>query len=89
MDDDGRFVVEVDNEVLGAPADAEDGASRDPREDVFGPVVNLAARIVKLAAPGEVAAPMSVARRARIKAEPLGQHRLKGFDGDIELGRLT
>jgi hypothetical protein len=38
VDDDGGVVVEVDNEVLGAPADTADSASRDPREDIFTPV---------------------------------------------------
>jgi hypothetical protein len=39
VDDDGSLVVEVDNEVLGAPAHAADNASRDPGEDVFDSVV--------------------------------------------------
>ena len=38
VDDDGGVIVEVDNEVLGAPADTADGASCDPRQDVFDPV---------------------------------------------------
>jgi hypothetical protein len=38
VDDDGGLVVEVDNEVLGAPADTENGASRDSSEDVLDPV---------------------------------------------------
>lgn len=56
--------------------------------DVFGPVVNLAARAVKLAAAGEVLAPGAVATAAGIAAEPLGRHQLKGFDDDVELCRL-
>ena len=56
--------------------------------DVFGPVVNLAARAVKVAAAGEVVAPLAVATAAGIAAEPLGQHQLKGFEEDIELCRL-
>jgi class 3 adenylate cyclase len=56
--------------------------------DVFGPVVNLAARAVKLAASGEVVAPVAVAAAAGVKAEPLGQHKLKGFAQDVELCRL-
>jgi class 3 adenylate cyclase len=56
--------------------------------DVFGPVVNLAARIVKVAGAGEVVAPMSVAAAAGIEAELLGGHRLDGFDADVELGPL-
>ncbi len=57
--------------------------------DVFGPVVNLAARAVTIAAASEVVAPTTLAATAGIRAEPLGQHRLKGFDEDVELCRLT
>jgi class 3 adenylate cyclase len=56
--------------------------------DVFGPVVNLAARVVKVAEPGEVVAPAALAAAAGIRAEPLGEHQLKGFDDDVELCRL-
>jgi class 3 adenylate cyclase len=56
--------------------------------DVFGPVVNLAARAVKVAAAGEVVAPKAVAATAGIRAEALGQHQLKGFEDDVELCRL-
>lgn len=57
--------------------------------DVFGPVVNLAARAVKVAAAGEVVAPVALATAAGIEAEPLGRRPLKGFDYDVELCRLT
>ena len=57
--------------------------------DVFGPVVNLAARAVKAAPAGEVVAPATVAAAAGIRAEPLGQHQLKGFDDEVELCRLV
>jgi len=56
--------------------------------DVFGPVVNLAARAVQAAPAGEVVAPATVAAAAGIRAEPLGQHQLKGFDDEVELCRL-
>ncbi len=56
--------------------------------DVFGPVVNLAARAVDLAAAGEVVAPLALAAAAGIDADPLGRHQLKGFDDDVELCRL-
>jgi adenylate cyclase len=56
--------------------------------DVFGPVVNLAARDVKIAAAGEVVPPKALAAAAGIEAEPLGRHQLKGFDDDAELCRL-
>ena len=57
--------------------------------DVFGPVVNLAARAVKVAPPGEVVAPKALAEEAGIAAEPLGQRALKGFDVEVELCRLV
>ena len=56
--------------------------------DVFGPVVNLAARAVKVAAAGEVVAPVAVAVAAGIRAQMMGRHQLKGFDDDLELCRL-
>lgn len=56
--------------------------------DVFGPVVNLAARAVKVAGAGEVVAPAAVASAAGIEAEPLGRHQLRGFDDDVDLCRL-
>lgn len=56
--------------------------------DVFGPVVNLAARAVRVAAAGEVVAPKAVAVAAGIHAEALGRQRPKGFDDDVELCRL-
>jgi adenylate cyclase len=57
--------------------------------DVFGPVVNLAARAVQAAAPGDVVAPSAVADAAGVAAEPHGRHSLKGFDDDVELCRLV
>ena len=57
--------------------------------DVFGPVVNLAARAVKVAPPGGIVAPPAVAAAAGVAAEPLGDHALKGFDDEVELCRLA
>ncbi len=56
--------------------------------DVFGPVVNLAARAVKVARPGEIVATADVADAAGFRYEPRGRHRLKGITGDVELRRL-
>jgi class 3 adenylate cyclase len=56
--------------------------------DVFGPVVNLAARAVKVAEAGEVVASAVAAAAAGIGAEPLERYELKGFDDDVELCRL-
>ena len=56
--------------------------------DVFGPVVNLAARAVKVAGPGEVIAPLDVAAAGGLTGVPLGPHALKGFDAGVELVRV-
>jgi adenylate cyclase len=56
--------------------------------DVFGPVVNLAARAVDLAQRSEVVVPAAVAHAAGMTSKPLGGRRLKGFEHEIELCRL-
>jgi adenylate cyclase len=64
--------------------------------DVFGPVVALAARAVKVAGPGEIVASVDVAAAvggdagvtANVTAQPLAPQALKGFAGDVELFRL-
>ena len=56
--------------------------------DVFGPVVNLAARAVETAGPGDVVAPIAFARAAGMKAGSSGAQQLKGLDTPIELSRL-
>jgi adenylate cyclase len=56
--------------------------------DVFGPVVSLAARAVKVAEAGEVVTSRAVAEAAGIGAAPLDRRDLKGFDGDLVLCRL-
>jgi adenylate cyclase len=68
--------------VAGGPVLMRDG-------DVFGPVVNLAARVVKVAAPGEVVAPAALAAAAGVDSQPLGPWALKGFEGEVELCRLS
>lgn len=57
--------------------------------DYFGPVVNLAARVVKFADPSRVLASTDV-RRATSDYDftPIGAQRLKGFDEPVELFRL-
>jgi class 3 adenylate cyclase len=56
--------------------------------DVFGPVVNLAARAVKVAGPSELVAPPEIAAAAGLETEPLGAQSLKGFDEGVELCRV-
>jgi adenylate cyclase len=56
--------------------------------DYYGPVVNTAARAVKLAPPGAVWATDEVRRRAAgapLAFEPLGEHVLRGFDRPVAL----
>ena len=57
--------------------------------DVFGPVVNLAARAVKVAAPGEIVASLDIASAAGRSSEPLGKQVLKGFGDQVELFRVV
>jgi adenylate cyclase len=57
--------------------------------DVFGPVVNLAARAVKVADAGEVVTSAAVAAASNVASKPIGGHSLKGFDDEVELSRLT
>jgi adenylate cyclase len=56
--------------------------------DVFGPVVNLAARIVKAARPGEVLATAEVAAAAFVPSERFGLRRFKGIADEVELAAL-
>ena len=59
--------------------------------DVFGPVVNLAARVVREAAPGEVlvaGSGLEAARQATARLEPVGPRRLKGFADPVPLYRV-
>ncbi|HEX9681722.1 MAG TPA: adenylate/guanylate cyclase domain-containing protein [Acidimicrobiales bacterium] len=57
--------------------------------DVFGPVVNAAARAVKVAAPGEVIAASDVADEAGLSSEPRGHHQLKGISQPLLLHALV
>ena len=56
--------------------------------DVFGPVVNLAARLAKAAQPGEVVATADVSDASGLRSETRGRHRLKGSTDEVELRRL-
>jgi adenylate cyclase len=56
--------------------------------DVFGPVVNLASRAVKVAQPGEVVTTAKVAKGAGLPSVALGPHQLSGIPGQVELHRL-
>jgi adenylate cyclase len=57
--------------------------------DYFGPVVNLAARAVKLAEPdGVLVSPEVSAASARYRFSSVGEQQLRGFDEPVELFRL-
>jgi class 3 adenylate cyclase len=60
--------------------------------DYYGPVVNLAARLVDTAIPGEVLVDASVADEAKDEAlsfEPAGRRQLKGFDAPVAVWSLA
>jgi class 3 adenylate cyclase len=69
------------------------GAAVTRGGDVFGSVVNLAARLVGLARPGQVLAdPVTVGRLAAndgVTVTPLGAKRVPGFEHEIEVYALT
>lgn len=60
--------------------------------DYYGDVVNLAARLVKMAEPGEVLVSESVAesdsRSTELRFEPAGPFPLKGYEGAVTAYRL-
>lgn len=56
--------------------------------DVFGPVVNLAARAVKAARPGQIITPAAFGMAAAVATEPVGPTDLKGLDEPVELATL-
>ena len=56
--------------------------------DAFGPVVNLAARVVNVARPGDVVTTVDVAAESGLAAAALGAPPLKGIADTVELYRL-
>ena len=61
--------------------------------DVFGSIVNLAARLVELAVPGQVLADPVTARGLRdldgVAVTSMGPRHVSGFEHDIEVHALT
>ena len=57
--------------------------------DVFGPIVNLAARAVKVAGPSEVFAPPALVSKAGLRAENPRSQSVKGFEAAIDLCRVA
>jgi class 3 adenylate cyclase len=56
--------------------------------DVFGPVVNLAARAAGEAAPSEVVLPTVLAHELDMQGSSIGPRPLHGFTDAIDLTRL-
>jgi len=56
--------------------------------DYFGPVVNLAARLVAAAVPGEVLIDDSLVAEDSVVSEPAGRRMLKGFDYPVRVHSL-
>jgi class 3 adenylate cyclase len=56
--------------------------------DVFGPIVNLAARAAKVGAASEIVAPATMTEAAGVGAEPIGAPALKGIDEPVQLARV-
>jgi adenylate cyclase len=56
--------------------------------DVFGPVVNLASRVVDEAGAAEVLATAEVAELAGCSSEPAGRRRVRGVEEAVELRRI-
>lgn len=57
--------------------------------DFFGSTVNLAARLVDQAVPGEVLLTAELAERAPMSVEPGGRRMLKGFPNPVAVASLT
>ena len=53
--------------------------------DLYGPVVNVAARLAAVASPGEVLTDVGVVDPAALSLQAAGPRELKGFDGPIEV----
>lgn len=87
----GRFAAEASAErPLWVRIGAHWGAPRRRGEDVVGHDVNLAARIVELAAPGEVLASAALVERAPhgLACEQLGPVVMRGIPDPVRLYRV-
>jgi class 3 adenylate cyclase len=56
--------------------------------DVFGPVVNLAARLAECAGGNEIVVSADLAAQLSTQSTPLGVHQFKGFADPIEVYRV-
>ena len=53
--------------------------------DYYGPVVNVAARLAAVAAPGEILTDVGERGSGRVTLTPAGRRELKGFDDPVEV----
>jgi class 3 adenylate cyclase len=85
------LVGAADQRGLKARAGVTAGTALALDGDYFGPVVNLAARLVAVAEPGQVLASDAVVERLgdRRTTIPLGPQRLRGFDDPVPVSRLA
>jgi class 3 adenylate cyclase len=84
------LVEAAEQRGLGARAGVSAGTALALDGDYFGPIVNLAARLVALAEPGAVLVSHSVVERLgdRRRFQSLGAQQLRGFDDPVEVARL-
>jgi class 3 adenylate cyclase len=85
------LIAAAESRGLQARAGVTAGTALALDGDYFGPIVNLAARLVALAQPGEVLASTEVVERLgdRRESVALGPQRLRGFDEPVEVSRLV
>jgi class 3 adenylate cyclase len=85
------LVRAADERGLQARAGVTVGTALALDGDYFGPIVNLAARLVSLAGPGDVIASQPVVERleGRRDFESLGPQPLRGFDEPVLAARLV
>ena len=85
------LVVAAEDRDLQARAGVSAGTVLALDGDYFGPVVNLAARLVALAGPGDVLASETVIEWLgdRRESESLGSRTIRGFDDPVPVARLV
>jgi class 3 adenylate cyclase len=84
------LVAEAQTRGLQARVGVTVGAALALDGDYFGPIVNLAARLVALADPGEVLVSEAVADRLgdRRRVTPLGPRQIRGFADPVPVCRV-
>lgn len=85
----GRALIAAFSESVSLP---RGGIAHGPlvarHGDLYGPVVNLASRLVDIAVPGELLAPASLGDMGPLEGvslQPAGRRQLKGFNDPVEV----